>query len=743
MVAQDVTVNGIVRDQDGEPLPLASVLIYPDSAATSTDGSGRFRLSTTPGRKSLVITYTGFETLHRDIIAGNDSVYLFILAPRVSQLRAVTVTGDRHSSEDLVNSTRTGTTTLTQKDINAIPTLGGEADLIKTLQLLPGTVRGIEGSSDLFVRGGAADQNLVLLDGAPIYNTTHLFGFLSVFNPSILDHVEAINGGFPAEFGGRLSSILDITSNSHVAETTKVSGDIGLIATRLYVEQPLSDRASFWLAGRRTYIDKVVSIIGEELPYFFYDLNGKFILQPGKRNKVEMSFYRGQDLLDIFRDRNNDGNGFTTSYVSANSTQSVRWAHTFPSSWMSSLSLTRSAYNYDISNRFEDNELLAFSDVEDYSAKLVFRKDSLSGNASLQFGGELIRHGISPNIVNTTGVLAEVLESSESQGKVAHEVATHAQYEFSPAKDIEINAGVRVSAGLVSDRRYVVGEPRLAVRYALGADQAVKLSYSRMSQYMHRISNSAVSTPTDVWYTITKDIAPQTSHQVSAAWQRFLPSERIFFGVETYYKTMRDILGYEEGTNLFFNADFESKLIQGVGRAYGVEFLARKEAGRMTGWVSYTLSWSERRFDAINNGMWFPARYDRRHNGALVMQYAIGKRLAASVVWEFISGARFTPVVGQYTVLAPTLTGVDLIPIFSGINEVKLADTHRLDLGIKFMSKPDRKFRWHWFAGVYNAYNRASPVGMVIEESEEDGRLRYLQPGIFGIIPFISYGFSF
>lgn len=743
-VAQQIVVSGFVRDTDGESLPLATVLMLPDSVATSADAAGRFRMTVRPGEKEVIISYTGYETLRRAIIVRRDSTMSFVLSSKVAQLREVTVSANRYSSEDLVQSSRTGTTTLTQKDINAIPVLGGEADLIKTIQLLPGAVRGVEGSSDLFVRGGAADQNLVLLDGAPIYNTSHLFGFLSVFNPSILDHVESINGGFPAEYGGRLSSILNITSNSDIARQTKGSGDIGLIATRLYLEQPLvKDKASFWIAGRRTYIDKVVKVIGEELPYFFYDLNGKLILQPNPRNKVEFSFYNGEDILDIFRDGNNDGNGFTTSYVSGNNSQSLRWAHTFPSRWNSSLSLVRSSYNYNISNSFEENRLHALSDIEDYSAKLIFRKDSLMNDASFQFGGEWTRHAISPSVINTTGVISELLESSASRGKLAHEFAFHVQYEFVPSEKVLVNAGVRASAGMAEGRNYFVPEPRLSVRYSLRKDQSVKLSYSRMSQYMHRISNSAVTTPADVWYTVTDEIAPQTSHQVSAAWQRYLTGKNIFLSAEVYYKNMRDLIGYEEGTNLFFNTDFESRLIQGRGRAYGLELLTKKEAGRFTGWISYTLSWSQRQFDEISGGEWFRSRYDRRHNGAIVTQYTIGKRWAASLVWEFISGARFTPVVGQYVVLAPTLTGVDLIPLYSGINGVKLADTHRLDVGVKFMSKNDRKFQWHWFIGVYNVYNRTSPVGMVIEENETDGSLRYLQPGLFGVLPFISYGFTF
>lgn len=744
LTAQKILITGKIKDYDNAALPLATVLLRPDSAIITTDEQGRFEITSRAGIKEVTVSYTGFETLRKTINVTSDTSLHFSLKPSVAELNEVIVDADRYSSEDLVQSSRTGTTTLTQKDLNAIPVLGGEADLVKTLQLLPGTVRGVEGSSDLFVRGGAADQNLVLLDGAPIYNTSHLFGFLSVFNASILDHVEAINGGFPAEYGGRLSSILDIRSNADIASRTSVSGDVGLIASRIYVEQPLiKDKASFWIAGRRTYIDKVLKAAGEELPYFFYDLNGKVILQPSPRNKIEFSIYNGEDVLDIFRDGNNDGNGFLTSYQSGNSSQALRWEQKFPADWRSVVTLTRTSYDYNISNIFEENQLLALSEIEDYGTKIVFEKDSVWKGGSVQFGAEWIRHSLSPSVINTSGTIAELLESSATPGRLTHELSFYFQNEFTVFPALLVSAGFRTSIGLANEKKYIVPEPRLSVRYTLARNQSIKLSYSRMAQYMHRISNSAVTTPADVWYTVTDEIAPQTSHQVAIAFQRFQTEEKVFFSAEAYYKSMDNLIGYEEGTNLFLNTDFESSLVQGTGRAYGIEFLARKESGKFTGWISYTLSWSRRKFSEISNGDWFPSRYDRRHNGAVVTQYKLGNRWAASLVWEFISGGRFTPVVGQYVVLAPTLTGVDLIPLYSGINEVKLADTHRLDAGLKFMSKPEKQFQWHLFVGVYNVYNRASPVGMIIEQSEEDGSLRYLQPGLFGLLPFISYGFRF
>jgi CarboxypepD_reg-like domain/TonB-dependent Receptor Plug Domain len=743
-IGQTITLSGVVRDDLGEKLPSAHLSVLPDSLTTTSNAVGQFSIRVSPGEKRIQITYVGYEVFQQTVVLRRDTTVSISMKTKVDQLKEVVVRGQRNTLQEIFDSNQTSTHVLTQEDVSAIPVLGGEADVIKTLQLLPGTVRGVEGSSDLFVRGGAADQNLVLLDDAPIYNTSHLFGFLSVFNVDVLDHVEAINGGFPASYGGRLSSILDVKTKSNIPDKTHVSGDIGLLASRLYIEQPVvKDKASFWIAGRRSYIDQVIRVVGEELPYFFYDLNGKVILKPSPVDRIELSYYSGEDILDLFRDRNNDGDGFLTSYSSGNSTQSARWNRNMKNNWYSTVSLLRTRYRYNIRNAFEENELIAFSDIEDYGARALLQKDSLWANGSLKAGVDWTRHRVSPNIINTSGTITELLESSSSSGKTANELAVHFQYEWSPMEKWRINIGMRGSMAIVGQKKYIYPEPRISARVALRDDQALKFSYSKMTQYMHRISNSAVSSPTDIWYPVTETIRPQTAHQIAVAWQKNFRDQKVFFSAESYYKTMNQLIGYEEGTNLFLNTDFESKLIQGKGLAYGLELLLRKDAGKFTGWLSYTLSWSWRQFDEINAGQWFPSRYDRRHNGAIVAQYAFHKRWAVSMVWEFISGSRFTPIIGQYVVVAPTLTGVDLLPIYSGINEVKLANSHRLDMGVRFKSKPGKKFQWNWFVGVYNGYNRASPIGISIEQDESDGSLRYRQPGLFGLLPFVSYGFKF
>jgi hypothetical protein len=741
-VAQ-LQLKGEVQDKEGVLLPRAHISIYPDSVTTTSDDNGKFSIRLNAGRKKFLVSYVGYRLFEASFFFTQDSTIKIILVPGVKELQEVVVSGERDFQEENFEKNRTSTHVLTREEINSIPVLGGEADVIKTLQLLPGTVRGIEGTSDLFVRGGAADQNLVLLDGAPIYNTAHLFGFLSVFNPDILYKVEAINGGFPSEYGGRLSSILDVESVSSIPRRTKVSGDIGLIASRLMVEQPLvQNKASIWISARRTYIDQVVKTINEELPYFFYDLNGKILFNPSRKDRIEFSYYSGEDVLNLFRDRNNDGDGFLTRFTSGNNSQSLQWDRTLRNKLSSEFSAFRTSYKYDIRNAFEENELAALSDIEDYGMRINFKKDSLRWKGFLKSGLEWVRHSVSPNVINTAGTVAEFFESSTTTAKIANELAVHSQYEWSLGRSLTLNTGIRISSAFVTGKSYFLLEPRFSARFATSENEAVKLSYSRMGQYIHRISNSAVSAPTDIWYPVTESIRPQSSHQFALSWQKNSKQKSLLFTAEGYYKIMRDLIGYEEGTNLFFNNDFESKLIQGRGKAYGVEFLLRRNEGRLTGWLSYTLSWSWRKFDQIQGG-WFPARYDRRHNGAVVLQYAINKRWSLSGVWEFISGARFTPIIGQYVVPAPSLTGIELIPLYSEINGVRLADAHRLDLGLKFRSKPGRKFQWHWFAGVYNVYNRANPVAINIVQDEADGSLRYEQPGLFGLLPFISYGFKF
>ncbi len=743
--AQTVRVKGVVSSSNGQPLAAAHVQVTGDQQVFATDKNGEVLFTVSPGVLVMEITFTGFEPLHRSMTVLQDTVIYFSLTPRIEQLEEVVVSSQRYRQSDQLQTTRMSAVTLTGAEINSIPVLGGEADLLKTIQLLPGVSKGVEGTTDIFVRGGAADQNLVLLDGAPIYNTGHLFGFLSVFNPDVLSRVESMNGAFPAAYGGRLSSILDVHTRNDFPSRTRIKGNVGVLASRLMVEQPLvKDKLSISLAGRRTYVDQVVRLLGQQLPYHFYDLNAKVAFHPTKNDEVVLTHYAGDDVLNFIPGSSNSRRlqNTTSNFTIGNSAQTLRWNRSLGRQWSSSMMLYRSKFHYTIDNTFEDSRLFTSSDIEDLGGKWMVSTDSL-GPLAFNVGVDLVRHRVSPNVITTSGELADFLESSTTKAVTAWEGSAFSQLEGNWRSRWRWSLGLRVSYASVKSKLYVNPEPRLALRYSLNERTTIKASYSRMAQYLHRVSSAAVAFPTDIWYPVTDAVQPQRADQWSLALQKMFPEKGVFVSLEGYYKKMDNLIGYREGTNLFVNRNFEQQLIQGEGRSYGVETLIKKETGKLTGWVSYTLSWSERRFDEINQGAWFYARYDRRHNLAVVANYQFARRWSFSAVWEFISGSRFTPIIGKYVVPAPTLVGANLIPVYAPINSVKLADTHRLDLGLKFKpSKLGKRFQGEWFFGVYNVYNRATPVAIAIV-SNGDGTFRYEQPGVFGFLPFVSYGFTF
>ncbi|MBL7850796.1 MAG: TonB-dependent receptor [Cyclobacteriaceae bacterium] len=744
-LGQEFRLTGRVSGASDQPLSSAHVKLIGNSKTVATDKDGAFSVQVQAGPTVIEISHTGYEVLHRTLSVRSDTLVQFMLTPKVEQLEEVVVSTARYRQSDQLQTTRMSSVTVTGAEINSIPVLGGEADLLKTIQLLPGVSKGVEGSTDIFVRGGAADQNLVLLDGAPVYNTGHLFGFLSVFNPDFLSRVESMNGAFPAEYGGRLSSILDVQTKSAFSDRTQIKGNVGIIASRLMIDQPLvRDKLSISVAGRRTYVDQVVRLLGQELPYHFYDLNAKVAWRPSTSDQVEFTHYSGDDVLNFIpgatasRRLQNTNANFTIG----NSSQTLRWNRQMNSGWSSSLLAYRSKFRYTIDNRYEDSRLFTSSDIEDFGGKWVISSDSLAG-LSLKGGLDLVRHQVSPNIISTTGEIAELLESTTTEPRRAWEISAFSQVDGDWLKRWRWSLGLRVSSAWLQEKNYINPEPRLSLRYTLNDHTTIKASYSRMAQYLHRVSSAAVAFPTDIWYPVTGSVKPQRSDQWSLAVQRLFPKAGIFLSAEAYYKTLDNLIGYREGANLFVKRDFEEQLIQGEGRSYGMEMLVKKETGRLTGWISYTLSWSERRFDELNGGDWFYARYDRRHNIAVVANYRLARKWSFSAVWEFISGSRFTPIIGRYTVPAPSLAGVSLIPVYAPINSVKLADTHRLDLGIKFKpSRIGKRFQGEWFFGVYNVYNRATPVAIAIV-SNGDGTFRYEQPGVFGFLPFISYGFTF
>ncbi|PZR39534.1 MAG: hypothetical protein DI538_06715, partial [Azospira oryzae] len=582
---QNYRVSGRVYNEAGLPLSSAHLYLPKSNTSMATDSAGTFEFSHPAGSMRIEISFTGYKKQVQSLEIRKDTAFHFFLESKTEQLQEVVVSGSRVSQSDQFQSTRTSVLTLSEKEINSIPVLGGEADLIKVLQLLPGTSKGVEGSTDLFVRGGAADQNLVLLDGAPVYNTGHLFGFLSVFNPDILQGVESINGAFPAQYGGRLSSILNVNTKSTMARRTQVQGNIGLLASRLMIRQPVvKNKLDVWVAGRRTYIDQVVKTVGQSLPYYFYDINAKVIWRPTSKDEVEITHYNGNDLMDysrVPRDSARQRN-ISTNFTIANSSQTLLWKKQIQPHVRSTLSLYRTKFDYTIQNTFEDSRLFVNSAIHDVGGKWALRIDSVRG-MSFTGGIEMAHHQVSPNIIDTSGEISELLQSSSTRSQTSLESSTFIQADGQWSKDWSWSAGLRISSAYVQNKWYANPEPRAALRYQWNEHLVVKASYSRMAQYLHRVSSAAVSFPTDIWYPVTANVRPQTSDQVTLALQKVIPGKNIFISLEGYYKKMQELIGYREGTNLFLNTDFEAQLIQGAGKAYGLEVLIKKEAGKLTG----------------------------------------------------------------------------------------------------------------------------------------------------------------
>lgn len=740
--AQTEKVSGTLLEKGTDrPMAFTNIQNLQSRAISITDTLGRFSISAEPF-DTLAFSFIGYENLN--VLAGRISTGDTLRMVATSTvLREVKVEGDRARAIEQFNSIRSGMNSLGKDVVFELPAIAGEPDFVKVITLLPGASKGVEGSNDFFIRGGAADQNLVLFDGATVYNTGHLFGFLSVFNPSVVGEVNMMTGGFPAEYGGRLSSIIDIRSKDIQKDAFFMEGGIGLISSRVSAEVPIvKDKLAVQIAGRRTYADKVVALVGSELPYYFYDVNFNADYQLTPTARLKYGFYMGDDVLnyDGTRGRNNDPSG--TSFVLGNQIQTLTLNKDFGNIYSETgLSFTR--FDYTINNYYQDNRLDVDSDIADLrlQQKLTI---PISNRDKIHAGASSTLRTVNTSLVNVEGELAEVIPDSEGEQLQVLENAVFGEWEFKRGA-LEGIVGARVSGAFLPNRTYWQPEPRIALRYALSENLALKASYTRMAQYIHRVSSSSFALPTDVWYPVDDFVRPQTADQWTLGINRFLQSKDIVIGLEAYYKRMQNLVEFREGTSLVLNPEFRDGLLQGDGSSYGVEVLARKDLGRFRGWLSYTASWTQRQFDELNQGFAFAARYDRRHNTSVVGNYQLNDRWTFSAVWEFISGARFTPTIGYYGVPNASATGVDLIPIFPERNSVKLADTHRLDISVIFKgkTKPGKRWRGDWHFSIYNVYNRSTPIAIDISYDETSDTYQYEQPGLIGLLPSITYNFTF
>ena len=685
---QKATISGTIKDaSNGEDLIGASVYVKGQTIGTTTNIYGFYSLTLPQGEYELVYSFIGYQQIVKKISLQTNQTLNMELGLDNQTLSEFVVT-DKKENEN-IKSTEVGVDNLDIKQVEKLPVVMGEKDIVKTIQLLPGVKSAGEGSSGFFVRGGSADQNLILLDEAPVYNAAHALGFFSVFNSDAIKNVKMYKGVAPAEYGGRLSSVMDIQMKDGNQKKFGASGGIGLISSRLTLEAPIKkDKGAFIVSGRRTYADAVLKLATDDYDastIYFYDLNLKANYKLGEKDRIFISGYFGRDEFGI-------DEAFTLDY--GNSTANVRWNHIFNNKLFSNTSVIYSKYNYTLTA----NSIDLISNIEDINVKTDFQY-FISNGSKLRFGVNAIKHNFIPGKVN----YSDANRTDYENERRALEYAGFLRHEVELGGRLTLNYGLRVSAfsvlgpgdhytfnnaGEAIDttsysnnehiKTYVGFEPRVTASYVLNEFSSLKFGLGRNYQYMHLLSNSTGGTPMDVWYPSSKLIEPQYADQASLGYYRNLKDNMYEFSAEAYYKKMQNVLAYKDGADIFLNPLVEGQLAFGEGQAYGLELLLKKKKGKLTGWISYTLSRSENQFAEINGGKAFPSAQDRTHDLSIVGVYSLNDRWSLSASWIYLTGNAVTLPSSKYVVDGEAITYYD------GRNNGRMLPTHRLDLGATY-----------------------------------------------------------
>lgn len=750
------TVKGTVKSADGETLIGASVQDKESKKGVITDINGYFELKLNAGERNLKISFVGYEDYLEKINLKKDISISISLKSTALELSGVEITGQ--SVAEKVDRNQMSVEQLSAKEAKLLPAIFGEVDILKTLQLKPGVQSGGEGSSGLYIRGGGTDQNLVLLDGATIYNPSHLFGFFSVFNSDAVEKIDLYKGDFPAEFGGRLSSVIDVGMRKSESKKLSATGGIGLIASRLTLEMPIPlkdkngnkdlDKLTVLFSGRRTYIDVFTRQIntwkeGDKnwtpIPsYFFYDLNGKINFKLNKNNHIYWSGYLGRDVFSV-------SNGFEATFDWGNRASVLGWKHFFSPKLSTNTALVYSDYNYQLDNRLENFSINVSSRVSDFGLRNDWFWQANSKH-SVKFGA-IITHK-SFDIGRFEGGNADrSLDFRAGTYLQGQEFGAYISDEIELNKKLKINVGTRIS-GFHSEGKYYAGfEPRFSARYKLNEKIAIKASYTQMYQYVHLVSNSAASLPTDIWYPSGEFVRPQRSQQAVLGYSLSLFGEKLFFSNEFYYKWLNNQIDYKDGAQIFFNDKLYEEFVFGKGWAYGTEFYLEKKTGKTQGWIGYTLSYSWRQFDQINGGKAFNPRYDRRHDISVVVTHELSKRLKISGVWVYGTGNAVSLPVGRFAVQGNTGNQPFVVPEYTSRNGFRLDNYHRFDISLVWALKPKRGESDLTFS-LYNAYGRMNPFFVYFEairpnpDASPTG-FAAKQVSLFPAIPAITYNFKF
>jgi hypothetical protein len=741
------TVSGIVKDgKSGETLIGAIVRVeeLPNIGIT-TNEYGFYSLSLPEGSYTMVVTYIGYSDKSETINVTQNIEKMWDMTDDL-MLQEVVI----KAVKDDENLTRAvmGTEVLNMKEISKIPVVFGEKDLVKTIQLLPG-VKSNEGAIGFSVRGGAADQNLILLDEAPVYNATHLLGFFSTFNSDAIKDATIIKGNSPAQFGGRLASVLDVKMKEGNNKDYKVSGGIGLISSRLTVEGPLQEgKSSFIVSGRRTYADQFLRLDsgfkGSKL--YFYDLNAKANIAINEKNKIFFSTYSGQDKLNV-------GDVFATDW--GNRTATVRWNSLINSKLFSNTSFVYSNYDFSVELQGGHDKITFKSKINDLNLGQDFSY-YMNPQHTLKFGFNLIQHTIKPTRAEGTDI------TSKKNSRKGLENAIYINDTYQASDKLNFDYGLRYSmynvmggdiyniyennvlknsinlaAGKIG-KTYGNLEPRASMNYRISTSSSFKLAYARNTQNLHLMSNSASGNATDSWIGNSYNIKPEVADQFSLGLSKNFAENTFELGVEGYYKTMKNQIDYKAGADLNKAPDIESELLFGIGRAYGMELLLKKKTGKVTGWLGYTLSKTERKINGINNGEWYNAKQDRTHDLSVVAIYNLNDRWSLAGTFIYNTGNAITFPTGKYK--------LDDITVYqyASRNSKRMPATHRLDISATYEKPSKGKYQSSWNFGLYNAYGHRNPYSIDFRENKiNPDKIEAVKTSLFRWVPNVTYNFKF
>lgn len=768
-ITQAVTYSGVVKNQKNNEVIIGCVVYLKGvpSISTSTDINGFYTIDVGQHQDTLVFLSISFKPREYSISPSSKDVVLNV------SLNKEEVGIDLVEINELKNentkSVDMSTIELDMKDVKKLPAFMGEVDVLKTIQLMPGVQSGGEGNSGFYVRGGGPDQNLILLDGATVYNASHLFGFFSVFNADAIKNIKLTKGGMPANFGGRLSSILEVNMNEGNLKKIEYDGGIGLIASRFTIQGPLKkDTSSFLISARRTYIDLLTKpFISKESyyngsGYFFYDLNAKVNYKFSDKDHLFLSGYYGKDEFKFADSRA----GFKAEIPWSNGTSALSWKHIFNEKLFLNTALTLSDYKFKFGATQSEFDFSLYSGVRDYSSKVVFSYLP-NKNHKIKFGGDYTYHIFIPN--NASAKSGDVeFDLGGVVKQYAQENSVYILDEFGIGKRWKFNLGLRLGSfsflgdfdrylkddlGITNDtisygkfeniKTYIGLEPRASARFLLSKNTSLKASYTRNFQYVHLASLSSVSLPTDLWVPSSDIVSPQQSDQYVLGYFQNLFNDRFETSVEVYYKTMDNLVEFAEGEipDNSINDNVDNGFVFGSGLSYGVEFFIKKRLGEFTGWVGYTLSRTTRTFDDINLGESFVAKYDRRHDLSLVLNYKLNKKWNVSGVFVFATGNALTIPESMMIISG------DLIQVYGPRNGFRMPAYHRADISFTYLNKKTEKYKSSWNFSIYNIYNRMNPYFIYFNQEggldTQDISFTAKQVSLFPILPSVTWNFSF